>query len=570
MSFHTRLFVGNIPKSLSENDLREAFTSYGEIINLDIKQKPGAENDEKRFAFLTLSASNYEVESCIKKIADVDFNGQRLYVTRARESFLERLQREREQASKKEEKKETVSHTNKENPTINLGTRLNPPKRKIDETWTNDNQLYKNPKAFKNNKSTDFQSNNINENIGDDKKLSSDQKRLESLKRKRQEFKEKKNIIKTGLVGIDKVPNKKVIFSDDEDGNIDKNTSTYQDNINNKPKNGKNILFDDEESDSEVTFEIKKQFEGKKGQKILDLQSRYKSDKRFTLDERFIDDQSDDENNEEKATTGDDRVDVGQVDEKSKQLNILQDVLGVTIKTHNSEHLQKTKPKLGMLRYDPMHPEHAKFLAPATTQEVPKKAKKAKKSKEIPVEPPLAPTVVENVEVSKEQFYSVSDTLKEALVQPTKFSLRDLFGNKENDKEVVEESADYIPLNLPKEKEKKSRNPLDTGERNPFVYDSSDSEDEGQDKQKEIQVPEEKQVKAVWRENLFFSKDDSRLREGLLFFNKFEESEVKKERRGLKTVMKKRIYNKERKNQMFQKKIGGRQKSMKKDIRKRR
>lgn len=58
--------------------------------------------------------------------------------------------------------------------------------------------------------------------------------------------------------------------------------------------------------------------------------------------------------------------------------------------------------------------------------------------------------------------------------------------------------------------------------------------------------------------------------EGLLFFNKFEESEMKKERRGLKTVMKKRIYNKERKNQMFQKKIGGRQKSIKKDIRKRR
>lgn len=62
--------------------------------------------------------------------------------------------------------------------------------------------MYENPKVFKNNKSTDFQSNNINENIGNDKKFSSDQKRLESLKRKRQEFKEKKNIIKTGLVGI--------------------------------------------------------------------------------------------------------------------------------------------------------------------------------------------------------------------------------------------------------------------------------------------------------------------------------------------------------------------------------
>ncbi|KPJ09644.1 Nucleolar protein 8 [Papilio machaon] len=406
----------------------------------------------------------------IKKIGDVDFDGQRLYVTRARESFLERLQREREQASKKDEEK-------------------------------------------------------------------------------------------------DKVQNKKVIFSDDEgETNLNNKGSTNQENENDKPKNGKNMLFDDEDSDTEVTFEIKKQFEGKKGQKVLDLQSRFKSDKRFTLDERFIDDQSDDEKNEEKDTVNDDRVDVGQVDEKSKQLNILQDVLGVTIKAHNSEHAQKTKPKLGMLRYDPMHPEHAKFLAPAVaTQEIPKKAKKAKKSKETP-EVTLPPTIVENVEVSKEQFYSVSDTLKEALVQPTTFSLRDLFGKKDNDKEVLEESADYIPL--PKEKEKKSKNPLDIGERNPFVYDSSDSEDEG--KEKEVQVLEEKQeVKAVWRENLFFSKDDCRLREGLLFFSKFEESEGKKERRGLKTVMKKRIYNKERKNQMFKKKIGGRQKSMKKNIRKR-
>ncbi|XP_013162495.1 PREDICTED: probable RNA-binding protein CG14230, partial [Papilio xuthus] len=570
MAFHTRLFVGNIPKSLSESDLRGAFTSYGEIINLDLKQKPGAENDEKRFAFITLSASNYEVESCIRKIGDVDFNGQRLYVTRARESFLERLQREREQASKKdEEKKENVSHIVKEIPTINLSTKLNPPKRKIDETWTKDNHLNNNPKSFKKNINTDFQSNNINYNSGNEKKLSSDQKRLESLKRKRQEFKEKKNIIKTGLVGIDKVPNKKVIFSDDAgETNLHNNGSTNQENINDQPKNRKNVLFDDEDSDTEVTFEIKKQFEGKKGQKVLDLQSRFKSDKRFTLDERFIDDQSDDEKNEEKDTVDDDRVDVGQVDEKSKQLNILQDVLGVTIKTHNSEYVQKTKPKLGMLRYDPMHPEHAKFLAPpAATQEIPKKAKNSKKSKETPIEPP-PPVIVENVEVSKEQFYSVSDTLKEALVQPTTFSLRDLFGkNENNDKEVVEESADYIPL--PKEKEKKSRNPLDIGERNPFVYDSSDSEDEGKEKEKEVQLPEEKQeVKAVWRENLFFSKDDSRLREGLLFFSKCEESEGKKERRGLKTVMKKRIYNKERKNQMFKKKIGGRQKSMKNNIRK--
>lgn len=56
--------------------------------------------------------------------------------------------------------------------------------------------------------------------------------------------------------------------------------------------------------------------------------------------------------------------------------------------------------------------------------------------------------------------------------------------------------------------------------------------------------------------------------EGLAFFNKIEVREVQKERRELKSLMKKRIYNKERKNQMFQTKIGGRRKTMKKSYRK--
>lgn len=55
--------------------------------------------------------------------------------------------------------------------------------------------------------------------------------------------------------------------------------------------------------------------------------------------------------------------------------------------------------------------------------------------------------------------------------------------------------------------------------------------------------------------------------EGLAFFNKNDSKEGSKERRELKSVMKKRIYNKERKNQMFQKKIGGRKKTMKKSYR---
>lgn len=67
MAFATRLFVGNLPENLDENALREAFSSYGNITNFDLKSKPGIENDKKKFAFITISASNFNIESCMFK-----------------------------------------------------------------------------------------------------------------------------------------------------------------------------------------------------------------------------------------------------------------------------------------------------------------------------------------------------------------------------------------------------------------------------------------------------------------------------------------------------------------------
>ncbi|CAK1584429.1 unnamed protein product [Parnassius mnemosyne] len=558
MALHTRLFVGNIPENLNDFVLHENFSKYGQVVNLEIKNKPGSENDNKRFAFVTLAASNYDVETCIKDFSSTDFDGHRLYVTRARESFLERLQREREQASKKDDEK-IVQNKNgetgmKENPIINLNVKLNPPKR-IDYYNTN-TTTQKNDKK----KRPDFQQRdglfyeNSEACAKNDKKQDSEIKRLESLKRKRQEFKEKKSIIKSGLIGVDNVQNKKVIFSDNDFENEELYPSNYESVVEKQSHGQRQSLFDEEESDTEVNFDIKKQFEGKKGQKVLELQSRYKSDKRFVLDERFI---NDDRSDHESTVNDNEVVDLERTDEKSKQLNILQDVLGVTIKRNNFDSTQKSKIKMGMLRFDPMHPNHAKFLAPATSPDQAKKSKK-KKSKENQEE--IQPEgVIEKVEVSKEQFYKVSDTLKEAMIEPSSFSLRNLFAKEKSE----ERNSDYV--SLPNEKVRKSKNPLDTSEKNPFVYDSSDSECD--ENKTENNVPQEKpEVKAVWRENLFFSSNDYRLKEGLLFFNKCEEGQ--KERRGLKSIMKKRIYNKERKNQMFTKKIGGRKKSMKKSIRK--
>ena len=71
-----------------------------------------------------------------------------------------------------------------------------------------------------------------------------------------------------------------------------------------------------------------------------------------------------------------------------------------------------------------------------------------------------------------------------------------------------EQETDYIPLEAPKAK--KVKNPLDLKEKNPFVYDSSDSETEETDVQetKTDQTPAPAvETKAVWKENLFFWGD---------------------------------------------------------------
>lgn len=596
----TRLFVGNLPQNTEEKELYSAFSSFGKVTSVDLKCKPDDAKESKKFAFVSLSADNGNVESCIKHFIHEEFKGSKLYVTRARESFLERLQRERELVKIKEaEKLAEEESLPKKNPVLKLSSKLNPRKRKAEQN--HDQEHNHRTKKHENiveewnvlhdkQKTKKYQrdgSHLLSGDTADSKNLSvateadkrkheAEKKRLESMKKKRQEFKEKKMIIKSGLTGVDKVQNKKLIFSDAED-EMPRQIKTHT--ITNKGHQNHTVLFEDDEADDsndELNFEIKKQFEGKKGQKVLDLQSRYKSDKRFTLDERFIDDDEDEEPENKQSNTTEE-VELGTEDEKAKQMNILQDVLGVTFKTKYSENNdnKKSKPKLGMLRFDPLQPDHAKFLAPVEPKpDLTKKTKKKTKEKQEVVKEVEPQPEGPKIEVSKEQFYKVSDALKEAIAQPSQFSLRSLFGSKDNDEDddenkgPQEQDTDYIPLEAPKPK--KVKNPLDPKEKNPFVYDSSDSETEEVD-QKEDKVEKIEtlpapvtETKAVWKENLFFSKFDSRLKEGLEFFNKAPENEIQKERRELKSLMKKRIYNKDRKNQMFKKKIGGKKKSLKK------
>lgn len=116
-----------------------------------------------------------------------------------------------------------------------------------------------------------------------------------------------------------------------------------------KPK-----LFDEDDSDAEHdfegNFEIKKQFEGKKGEKLRRLQDRFQGDSRFKIDSRFLEDDTDGNDNEgapqkqNKHTSSEkigDNIETNESDERQWQLNILESVIGKKVQKTASKEAQK-------------------------------------------------------------------------------------------------------------------------------------------------------------------------------------------------------------------------------------
>lgn len=218
-------------------------------------------------------------------------------------------------------------------------------------------------------------------------KSQSDLKRIESLNRMKNNYQAQKFAIQSSLTKIDLKPSLKP----------------------KKPANEapKTRLFDDEGDDEMHTdFQLREQFEGKQGHKLFQLQSRYRNDSRFKLDSRFLeDDQNGDYNMQE--------MDINE--EKKKQYEILEQVLGRKVNDTRRE-------RKAMLRFDPSQPEHSKYELKNEQS-----SKKTKKRRREDVEEPEKPP-----EVSKEVFYKVTDNLKETFQESQGFSMLSKFGRVEN------------------------------------------------------------------------------------------------------------------------------------------
>lgn len=311
-----------------------------------------------------------------------------------------------------------------------------------------------------------------------EKAKKADQKRKESLNKMKNQYNQQKNAIQQALSIVDGGKSKKIVF--DEDGEVD---SGFENGPVVKPKKQKMELFDneEEEDDFEGNLDIKEQFHGKKGAKLMKLQSKMGLDPRFKMDTNFLEDEGEEDHAEEEAPT--------EFDERKWQMNLIEQSLGKKVDYSSMPMDGKKKQKRSMQRYDPSMEE--KFLKQKTdTREGGELG--AKLANQAP-------------EVSKEIFYSVTDDLSKSLKRRGDgFSLLSMFGSQVPESEDKEEYKEKILV-------KKGDKPLDGA----LAFDSSDSEDEVAQLSKDVKEDKKKGGKVkggVWTENFFFVDGDIRFK----------------------------------------------------------
>lgn len=435
-------------------------------------------------------------------------------VSRAKESFLERLKREREESTNKTSTSQSQSSYNQNDyhqetykplPVIHKGFQSEEEEESSEsedetpktELSTRELQVIQAAKSFKH-----FDPTGLTKAELDDKK------RMESLKKLKDRHQEQKNAIKNALAMSTGPRSNKIIFEPPEPVEVDAIQAKTQ-------------LFDeeDEEEESEVSnFKVKKQFAGKNGAKMLELQSKFNGDNRFQIDERFAD-ENDGVIDSRKKYTREELKERKKVrkemlnwdqdemkEERDHQLSILEGITGQStgfIRSQNKPNLDRKE----MTRFDPTKADHKKYLDVVRGDE---------DVDEMDVD---GDNKNDNFEVSEEKFYEVKGNLANAFQSTSKpFSIFDMLGVTHDDDPSEEKSV--------KEEEEQpkllTKLPMFHVNQMKFQYDSSDTDEEDE---KRKQITKKKTPKdnpksrggkysksGVFRYNLFYSDDDPRLK----------------------------------------------------------
>lgn len=346
-------------------------------------------------------------------------------------------------------------------------------------------------------------------------------KRQEGLQKLRNRQDEQKLAIKNALLSIDSTAprNNKIVFEAPEPRPAP--VVEVIEEVQHHPKASnkrKAQLFDEDENEAEVpaeSFKVKKQFAGKNGEKLFELQTRYQNDKRFDIDEKFVDDVDDtfdarkrytrEELKERKKMRKEmENWDQNEMkEERNNQLSILEGITGQSTGFMNNNNFTKPTQK-GMLRFDPSKKGHLKYLDLVKGDEVVDEMECAE-----------ADNKNQDYEVGEEKFYEVSENLAQSLQHKSEakpFSIFEMLGVNHEDEPEEEQKPDEekVLAKLPAIHLSQAR----------FKYDSSDTDEEAEGKKaakkKKLVHKKSKGGKyskaGVWRHNFFVADGDERLK----------------------------------------------------------
>lgn len=247
-----------------------------------------------------------------------------------------------------------------------------------------------------------------------DKQAEDNQKRLAALAAWQKAREVQKKLVHSALANLDGHPEDKkthIVFASDNESETEE-TSTQEQSCPEKELMKESVskspgkLFDssdDEDSDSKedsTRFSIKPQFEGRAGQKLMDLQSQFGSDERFRMDSRFLESDSEDE----KKELNEDKVNEDELAaEKKKTLNVVQSVLNINVNNPTNKGSVAAKKFKDIVHYDPTKHDHAIYERKQEDKEKESKATRKKKKEEAEKLP----------EVSQDMYYNIAADLKE-------------------------------------------------------------------------------------------------------------------------------------------------------------
>ncbi|XP_062139022.1 probable RNA-binding protein CG14230 [Drosophila sulfurigaster albostrigata] len=536
----TRFFLADLASRTTEQDLRSLFQDYGHVERVELKTKEqiidAGETVTKVIAFVTVQTD--DAHYCLNELNWQKLHGYKLKVSLAKESFLDRLKRERDEGQQ-DGQQQTDAHNDYQSSSRLLAQNTQNKRRVFGEhEEINDDEVpiellitkKRAANSMHNGKIVIQQEQDVKPlhvieqhkkpakqkkaNL-DAKATIADQKRKESLNKMQQQHQQKKSAIQIAL-SSEAGQAKRIKFSDAEEDDDEEEQQKQK-------KQTKMDLFDDDDEEEEDAegFQLP-QHSGKKGERLVEMQSKQSLDPRFRITSNFVaDDENDEDENEHEDEEQHEPQSGQEVSERNWQMGILEQVIGRKIDTSKSDPSKASKNKK-MLRFDPAKEDHQKLLRTKPKKPEVVRQQSTDEAVEESATNGTAP-------VSQSAFYVVTDTLKESLkMRGEGFSLLDMFGSSHE--EAAAERQDQLEK-LGHEKilvnSKANSSKLGLQSANPFSYDSSDSEEDDEvteepataSKENEAPVVKQKQKKQqIQLESFFIPKNDVRLKEGAKFF----------------------------------------------------